>query len=111
MKNDLNKLWARVGISLHVTSDEMEKIMCGTPADKQAAIARVFADGRAMIDGDSYIPPTSIAEYNRANGTFYDRYEMDLQVDLLEGKKIQLASPEREARTSAPRQKDRGDAR
>lgn len=103
MKHKLNQVWMRMGITLSLTADEMEKIVCGNEKESQAALVRIFSDGRAAIDGDSYIPGPVMEEYNRKYGTRYDKYDVDLETKDISQCKLRLLP-------SALR-KNRGDAR
>lgn len=101
-----NKLWARIGMSFSVTPHEMEQIICGTEAEKEQTLFRLFSEGRVRLDGDSYIPGISLHEYNLAHGTQFDRYDVDLDLGLLDGKTVQM--PQLEIRKNAVKQKGRG---
>lgn len=83
-------IWGRFGISLRITPSEMENIVCGSAEEKQQTIHKIFADGRAAIDGESYIPGQIIGEYNDQHRTYYDRYDVDLEMDLLEGTTLKV---------------------
>lgn len=102
MMQDLRTIWARLGISLRVTQQEADTLMNGNPQSKTTVLSRIFSDGRAVIDGDSYIPSNVIAEFNLKHGTNYSRMEVDLDMGQLDGKAI---------RTASTRHKNRGDAR
>ena len=102
MKPELRPIWARLGVSIHATPLETETLMRGDPQNKAATLAKIFSEGRVMIDGDSYIPSDVIAEYNRKYDTDFSRMECDLETAQLDGKAIRAASM---------RQKSRGDAR
>ena len=53
----MRELWIRLGVSLEITEAEESAIFCGDNADIEAALAKIIADGRARLDGDSYIEP------------------------------------------------------
>ena len=105
MKQELRTIWARLGISIHVTQVEMDTLMCGNAQNKAAALSKIFSEGRVEIDGDSYIPENVIGEYNLRYGTNYSRMETDLETGQLDGKTIRTGSG------FLMRQKNRGDAR
>ena len=102
MTQDMRTIWARLGISLRVTQQEADLLINGTHQTKAAVLSRIFSDGRAVIDGDSYIPSNIIAEFNLQHGTNYSRMEVDLNTEQLDGKAI---------RTASARHKSRGDTR
>lgn len=66
MSEAMRKIWGRFGFSLDVTPDEAEALISGTLDEKQSTITRIFAQGRAVISGESYIPGHSIWEYNHS---------------------------------------------
>lgn len=76
----MRKLWIRLGVSLEITEAEESAIFCGDDADIEAALVRIIADGRARLDGDSYIPSVCIEDFNEAYGTDY--CTEDLGVDI-----------------------------
>ena len=55
MKENARKLWCRIGVSLYVTPEEMDMIVSGCKEAQEAALVRVFASRRAVLDGDSYL--------------------------------------------------------
>lgn len=109
MNNGLTTLWGRFGITLHATAEEIDALMLDSYSKGKNVLAKIFSEGRAELDGDSYIPIDIIAEYNREHGTNYNRHEVDLDTSLLQDKKLRLDTelPEREP----PKRKDRGDSR
>ena len=76
----MRELWIRLGVSLEITEAEESAIFCGDNADIEAALAKIIADGRARLDGDSYIPSVCIEDFNEAYGTDY--CTEDLGVDI-----------------------------
>lgn len=56
------KLWARVGISFMLSCDELRQVLTSEDSEEVAGIMQaVLKDGRAVPDGESYIPQ-SVAE-------------------------------------------------
>lgn len=102
MKANYNNLWARIGINLHVTSDEMEKIIHGTHLEQAAVLGKILSDGRAELNGESYIPGDVIDGYNGMYGSTYPCCDIELETGSFEGKRVQI-------KPFAPR--NRGDAR
>ncbi len=107
MNENMTTLWARLGISMELLPTEMNALACGSKAEKENTLARVFSQGRAKICGDSYVPGNMIGEYNMKYGTDYSRFELDLETDALDGKVLRTDDEK------APPQKNRnrGDAR
>jgi len=68
-------LWARVGVSMRVTREEAEKILDG---DGCETIEKIFREGRATMDGDSYIPGPAIDDLNEEMGTEYESGDYDI---------------------------------
>lgn len=90
MNESMGNIWGRFGFSLQITPGEMEAIVCGSTEEKRQAIRKIFADGRATIDGESYIPGHIIEKYNEQHRTYYDRDDVDLEMDLLEGTALKV---------------------
>ena len=56
------KLWARVGVSFVLSRDEVRQVLISEDSEEVAGIMRAaLQDGRAVPDGESYIPQ-SVAE-------------------------------------------------
>lgn len=65
-------LWARVGITLHLTDEEAQLLLVGYQNDMQGRsniIKNVFSDGRFELDGECYSPRDAIEDYNAKYGT------------------------------------------
>lgn len=80
-KQNRNKVWARIGVYLSVTPEEMETLIRGNCDENREIMARLFLDGRVALEGDSYIPAVSIDDYNKAYGTAYESDDYDLNAD------------------------------
>lgn len=70
----------RLGASLELTEAEESAIFCGDEADFEAALAGIIADGRAHLDGDTYIPSVCIEDFNRTYGTDYCTEELGADI-------------------------------
>lgn len=90
MKNKYHHIWARIGMTLSITPDEMELLVSGNDRDKQKCLSRIFVEGRALINGDSYIPDSIMERYNETHGTNYDYGDVDLDTEELSGKTVRL---------------------
>ena len=90
MKNKYHQIWARIGMTLSLMPDEMELLVSGNDLDKQICLSRIFMEGRAVVDGDSYIPDSVMEKYNKTYGTNYDCGDVDLDTEELSGKTVCL---------------------
>lgn len=73
-------LWARVGITFHLTDDEAQKLLSDYENDMQSReniIKNAVSDGRFMLDGECYSPGESIEDFNRKYGTSYPEEDYD----------------------------------
>ena len=73
MKNRHNQIWARIGMTFSLTPDEMELLVSGNDLDKRKRLSRIFTEGRAVVNGDSYIPDSIMEKYNETHGIRYRR--------------------------------------
>lgn len=65
-------LWARAGVTFHLTDEEAHKLLIDCQNNMQERyeiIKKVIDDGRFEFDGDCYSPSEVIEEYNRKYGT------------------------------------------
>ena len=90
MKNRHNQIWARIGMTFSLTPDEMELLVSGNDLDKRKCLSRIFTEGRAVVNGDSYIPDSIMVKYNETYGTHYDCGDVDLDTEELSGKTVCL---------------------
>ena len=68
-KQNRNKVWARIGVYLSVTPEEMETLIRGNCDENREIMARLFLDGRVALEGD------------KAYGTAYESDDYDLNTD------------------------------
>lgn len=66
-------LWMRLGITVHGTKDDIEKIIQGD----HTALNRLLGKKSFDIDGETYIPSSVIEEYNKENQTDFDEEDID----------------------------------
>lgn len=69
-------LWVCVGATMHINSSEESAILRGDDAAVREAFARIFEERRYKLDGETFIPDTSIADFNRLYGTKYPDCEI-----------------------------------
>ncbi len=90
MKKKYHPIWARIGMTLSLMPDEMELLVSGNDLDKQICLSRIFIEGRAAVNGDSYIPDSVVGKYNETYGTNYNCGDVDLDTKELSGKTVRL---------------------
>lgn len=109
MNAELREVWARLGVSLRVTPDEMRTIVQGDSTEQGAVLANILAQGRVTVCGDSYIPGCVLEEYCEKYGENLDGYDTNLETGVLEGKALYAGADRQTVRAKSHR--DRGDAR
>ena len=71
----MKNLWMRVGMTFEITEEE-EKILFSNDTEKGAEVIRkAFEEGRCQLDGDTYLPYISVADFNEKYGTTHDAEE------------------------------------
>ena len=73
---DERRLWMRLGVSLRITEAE-EAIIFANDGRAEELLRKIIAEGRFVPDGDTYIPETTVEEYNREHGTEYDTGDIE----------------------------------
>jgi len=108
--NELLEVWGRFGMTLQATEEELDALLLDPYGKGVDTIARIFAEGRAKIDGECYIPGECVEEVNRKHGVFYVYGDVDLDTSQLQDKTVQVDPSGREWNKSFS-SKNRGDAR
>jgi hypothetical protein len=77
-EQSLKKLWLRVGMTLSLTDDEVRQVFESDDMDK--AVLSAIRSGRAVPDGNTYVPYECVEGFNRSYGTDYEvgEYETEL---------------------------------
>lgn len=72
----------RLGVSVFGTTQDIDNVINGD----ENLLSKLLREGKFEIDGDTYIPDTSIEIYNQINGTQYDEtaVEFDLNIKSVE---------------------------
>ena len=73
-------LWVRMGVSLNLTDEEVEKLLGDNQVDmkeREKIITSAVNQGRFEVDGECYAPRDSIADFNDANDTDYEEYDYE----------------------------------
>lgn len=73
----MRKIWMRIGVSIDMSENEEEKVFGENQEAAAEAVRKIVADGRFLLDGDSYIPETSVEDFNKRYGTGHDEAEID----------------------------------
>lgn len=71
LDKELRHVWARVGMTLDITPEEEKAIFEGDYLEGKTAVKRVVMDGRASLDGETYIPEECIESFDEEYGTNY----------------------------------------
>lgn len=90
MEHKLNHVWARIGVLLSVSPEEMEMLMRGNYDEAPKTLLKVFTEGRAQINGDSYIPAVAVDDYNNQYETSYESDDVDMGTDSFPRNKLRL---------------------
>lgn len=71
------KLWMRVGVTVYLNEKEAETLLNGDNAEAKDLLKRMIYDNRFRLDGESYIPESSVEEFNEMYDKHYqpDEYE------------------------------------
>ena len=67
------KLWCRIGATLYVDDKEAD-ILLGDGSDDTKAkelLKQIIYDNRFRLDGESYVPESSVAAFNEEYGKDY----------------------------------------
>ena len=66
----LKEIWMRLGVTLHLTDDEVNAILSWGD-ESGNAVKNVIAAGRFDVNGDSYIPADCVEDFDDENGTSF----------------------------------------
>ena len=71
------KIWMRVGATLYLNEKEAELLLNGDNNEAKDLLKRMIYDNRFRLDGETYIPESSIEEFNEMYDKHYqpDEYE------------------------------------
>ena len=71
------KLWCRIGATLYINEKEAEILLGDDNAKAKDLLKRMIYDNRFRLDGETYIPESSIEEFNEMYDKHYqeDEYE------------------------------------
>ena len=72
------KIWMRVGMTVDITKEEADAIF--DESNRQLDLVELIKEGRAVPDGETYIPFSCVEDFNEENGTDYPCYDTELYV-------------------------------
>lgn len=58
------KLWCRIGATLYLNEKELDILLSEDSDKAKDLLKRMIYDNRFRLDGESYIPESSIAAFN-----------------------------------------------
>ncbi len=76
-------LWARVGVSLEVTPEQLE-ILKGDDTKARTLLVDLIRSDKAIICGETYFPEPANEGYLTEDLNFYDIYDVPLQENMQE---------------------------
>lgn len=65
------KLWCRIGATLYLNEKEAELLLNGDNDEAKDLLKRMIYDNRFRLDGESYVPESSVAAFNEEYGKDY----------------------------------------
>lgn len=77
----MKKLWARLGVTLSLTDEEVRKLIGdnqATMSDREKIIIKVVNDGRFSLDGETYVPQEAVADFNEEYNASYEENDYEL---------------------------------
>lgn len=71
------KIWMRVGATLYLNEKEADLLLNGDNNEAKDLLKRMIYDNRFRLDGESYVPESSVEEFNEMYDKHYqpDEYE------------------------------------
>lgn len=71
------KLWCRIGATLYINDKEAELLLNGDNNEAKDLLKRMIYDNRFRLDGETYIPESSVEDFNEMYDKHYqpDEYE------------------------------------
>ena len=77
----MKNLWARLGVTMSLTDDEIERLIGEGQAamsDREKILTKVIADGRFTLDGETYIPQEAVTDFNEEYNASYEENDYEL---------------------------------
>ena len=79
----MRKLWIRVGMTIEVPEAEAENLLTLSDTDGGCSVVfaelvqKAFSEGRATLDGETYLSGDEVYRYNEEYGTFHEEYDIE----------------------------------
>lgn len=73
---EYKSIWMRLGVFVNASKEEIEKVLGG---DK-AALIKLLKENKFDINGDAYIPDSSVGKYNKENSTDFEEDNIDFEL-------------------------------
>jgi hypothetical protein len=77
----MKKLWARLGVTMSLTDDEVNALIGDDQAsmrDREKILIQVIGDGRFSLDGETYVPQEAVEDFNEEYNAFYEENDYEL---------------------------------
>lgn len=71
------KIWMRVGATVYLNEKEAETLLNGDNAEAKDLLKRMIYDNRFRLDGETYIPESSVEEFNEMYDKHYQSNEYE----------------------------------
>ena len=65
------KLWCRIGATLYLNESEADTLLGDDDTKAKDLLKQLIYDNRFRLDGESYIPESSVAAFNEEYGKHY----------------------------------------
>ena len=77
----MKKLWARLGVTMSLTDDEVNALIGDDQAsmrDREGILIKVIRDGRFALDGETYVPQEAVSDFNEEYDASYEENDYEL---------------------------------
>lgn len=77
----MKNLWVRLGVSLSLTDDEVEKLIGDDQVpirEREKILLKVIGEGRFSLDGETYVPQESVSDFNEEYNASYEENDYEL---------------------------------
>lgn len=77
----MKNLWARLGVTMSLTDEEVEKLIGEDQAEmneREKILIKVINDGRFSLDGETYVPQEAVSDFNEEYDASYEENDYEL---------------------------------
>lgn len=77
----MKNLWARLGVTMSLTDEEVEKLIGEDQAavnEREKILIKVINDGRFSLDGETYVPQEAVEDFNEEYDASYEENDYEL---------------------------------